>query len=199
LRPQEVDRRPQRQKDERLIQDTRILPEKVRLIDTREGLADDQKSRILTQSEAHWLRVNTGLDLIMLDKDASPPVIKLLDYGKFKYEEEKRKKEQAKKNHERDRGFKEFYFGLNIGPHDYETKLNHIREALEKNYDVRIGVKKNRDTRMALKRYQTLEQAAQEAGFVLRRVLADTATVATAGKWNMGERSITIDLKKANQ
>lgn len=199
LRPQEVNqqKRQQRDIDTRLITDTRVLPAQVRLIDSRPETPDDQKSRVISQYEAHRLRLDTGLDLIMLDKDVNPPVIKLLDYGKFKFEEEKRKKETARKQHEQARGLKEFFFSVNIGTHDYGVKLNHLREALEKNYDIRIGVKKNFDNRSALKRGQTLEQAAREPGFVLRRVLEDLGDAVKASTWTMGDRVISINLKRA--
>ena len=184
-------------KDERLIKDTRVLPEMVRLIDTRPDLDENLQNRVVSQNEAHRLRMESGLDLIMISPDAKPPVIKLLDYGKFKYEESKHKKELHKKQHEQSRGLKEFFFGINIGDHDYQVKINHIKEAIEKNYSVRIGVKNNYDTRSALRRGQTLAEAAREPDFILRRVITDCQEFTTAGKWSVGERSsVIVDLKK---
>lgn len=184
-------------KDDRLIKDTRVLPEMVRLIDTRPNLDESLQNRVVSQNEAHRLRLESGLDLIMISPNANPPVIKLLDYGKFKYEEAKSKKEAQKKQHEQSRGMKEFYFGINIGDHDYQVKVTHIREAMEKNYSVRIGVKINYDTRSALRRGQTLAEAARLPDFILRRVITDCEGFCTAGKWSIGDRSsILIDLKK---
>lgn len=196
MRPQDLNqqnKRPQREIDDRLITNTRMLPEKIRLIDTRPGAG---APAIVSREEVYRLIQETGLSLIYLDRDASPPVVKLLDYGKFKFEEEKRKREFMRKQHEQARGLKEFYFGINTTDHDCAVKIKHIQEALAKNYDVKIGVKNNGETRRALKRYQTLEQASREEDFVLRRVLKVLGESVKAGNWSYGQ-GVSINLKKA--
>jgi len=61
-----------------------------------------------------------------------------MDYGKFQYEEKKKKREQRKKSHTTK--LKEIQFHPNIDEHDYQTKLNHIIDFLEKGFKVKVAV-----------------------------------------------------------
>lgn len=186
------------ERDDRLIHDTRNLPAQIRLIDTREGIPDDQKTKIISSYEANRIRLDSGLDLILIQpaQNEALMVLKLADYGKLRYDEQKQKREQDKKNHENARGIKEFYFTPKLADHDYETKLRLIREALDKNYDIRIGVKLNHKTKMGLSRGVSLAQAARQDDFVLKRVLKDLGATVLAGPMNFGDRNVSVSMKK---
>ncbi len=77
-----------------------------------------------------------GLDLVEVASQADPPVCRIIDFSKFRYEQEKRERE-AKKN-QRYAQLKEIRFSPRIDTHDYEIKLKHIKEFLEKGFKVRV-------------------------------------------------------------
>ncbi len=77
-----------------------------------------------------------GLDLIEISPNALPPVCRIADFGKYKYELTKHEKEK-KQHHMK---IKEIKFRVKIGAHDYETKLRHAEEFLEKGNKVKINL-----------------------------------------------------------
>lgn len=78
-----------------------------------------------------------GLDLVEVAPTANPPVAKIMDYGKFKYEEKKRQKEAKKKQTGE---LKEISFRPTISEHDLKVKMKKIREFLEIGQRVRIRI-----------------------------------------------------------
>lgn len=92
------------------------------------------KPQILKTEEAIKIASQRGEDLVEVDPQAKPPVCRILDYGKFLYNQNKKKVKQ--KNIER----KEIRFSPVIAKHDLDTKINHIREFLKKNIPVRVSV-----------------------------------------------------------
>ncbi len=76
------------------------------------------------------------LDLVEVAPQASPPVCRIIDFSKYKYEQIKREKEM--KRHQKQTQLKEVRISPRIGSHDYEVKLKHIKEFLEKKHKVRI-------------------------------------------------------------
>lgn len=79
-----------------------------------------------------------GLDLIEISPNAVPPVCKILDYGKFKYENDKKANEARKKQKVIE--IKELKMSLNIGIHDYQFKLNHAKKFLEAGNKVKFSL-----------------------------------------------------------
>jgi len=79
-----------------------------------------------------------GLDLILVSPDANPPVCKIADYGKMRYEQKKREKENKKKQHVV--SVQEIRFRPNIGEHDYQTKVNKIKEFLSQSVKLKVTV-----------------------------------------------------------
>lgn len=77
-----------------------------------------------------------GLDLVEISPNADPPVCRIMDFGKFRYEESIKQK-QARKHQQR-RAVKEIKFHPNVAEHDYETKVNHVRKFLEKGHKVKL-------------------------------------------------------------
>lgn len=79
-----------------------------------------------------------NLDLIEIGSQATPPVCKMMDWGKFRYEREKKIKKQ--KAHSKAKETKEVRISLKIEKHDLETKQKHAQEFLEKGHIVRISL-----------------------------------------------------------
>lgn len=75
------------------------------------------------------------LDLVEVAPDADPVVAKILDYGKYKYEQKKKEKKQQKK-----KKLKTIKFTIKIEDHDFNTKVNHIKRFLKKGHKVRVTV-----------------------------------------------------------
>lgn len=102
-----------------------------------------------------------GLDLVEISPNASPPVCRIMDFGKFQYEEGRKKKMARKKQH--GHVVKEIKFHANVADHDYETKVNHIKEFLEKGFKVKLTLT-----------FRGRENAHRELGFqLMQRVLED--------------------------
>jgi len=77
-----------------------------------------------------------GLDLVEVAPQVNPPVCRIMDFAKYKYEQEKREREAKK--HQRQSQLKEVRLSCRIEEHDYQIRLKHIQEFLEKGYKVRI-------------------------------------------------------------
>ncbi|RKY45922.1 MAG: translation initiation factor IF-3 [Candidatus Omnitrophota bacterium] len=76
------------------------------------------------------------LDLVEVAPQADPPVCRIMDFAKYKYEQEK--KEREAKRHHRHTQLKEIRLSPRIDNHDYQIKLKHIQEFLEKGHKVRV-------------------------------------------------------------
>ncbi len=97
---------------------------------------DGEQIGIVSIEEARERAEERGLDLVEVAPDARPPVCKLMDYGKFKYEEARRAREAKKK--QRVMQVKEVKFRPGIEDHDYEFKLRHARRFLEEGDKVKV-------------------------------------------------------------
>ena len=111
----------------------RITAQSVRLID-----ADGTQIGIRPINEALAIARTRGLDLIEIAAQATPPVCKILDFSKYKYEMDKKQKEARKK--QKAGLLKEIRLRPSIGIHDLETKLKHVSEFLQEHDKVRITV-----------------------------------------------------------
>lgn len=104
-----------------------------------------------------------GLDLIEISPNAQPPVCRIVDFGKFRYDLAKQEKE---KRHTAGK-VKEVKFRVNIDEHDYLTKIRHAEEFLDKGNKVKIHLQ-----------FRGREMAHQELGMqVVKRVKEDLATM----------------------
>ena len=103
------------------------------------------------------------MDLVCVAEKADPPVCRIMNYGKFMYEQNKKLKEQKKK--QQTQKTKEIKFHVNIDPHDFEIKLKHIIEFLEKGYKVKVSLflrgRENAHRDLGLER---LKQVVEEVG-----------------------------------
>jgi translation initiation factor IF-3 len=90
--------------------------------------------------EALRLAHTRGLDLIEVSPGARPPVCKIGDYGKFKYEREKGERERGKKHH-REGGFKNIRIGFSTGRHDLTLRAEQAKKFLEGGDKIRIDMR----------------------------------------------------------
>jgi len=121
---------------------------------------------VVTIGDAMTLARNAGLDLLELSPNANPPVCKILDHGKFKYEEQKRKNEARKK--QKTIEVKEIKFRPNIDNHDYGVKMRSMAKFLEEGDKVKVTL-----------RFRGRELRHQELGTaILERVKSDTLELA---------------------
>ncbi len=93
---------------------------------------------IISTTEALKIADELGLDLVLIAPDGKPPVAKIIDYGKFRYQQEKKKKE-AKKNH-KVIVVKEIKLSVKIAENDISYKVKHAREFLEEGNHVKFRV-----------------------------------------------------------
>jgi translation initiation factor IF-3 len=101
---------------------------------------DEEKRQvgILTVPEALSLARQKGLDLVEIAAEANPPVCRIMDYGKFLYEEHKR--EHEAKKHQKQVQLKEIKFRPKISIHDYSFKMKHVQRFLEEGNKVKITI-----------------------------------------------------------
>jgi translation initiation factor IF-3 len=93
---------------------------------------------VITTSEALKQAFAAGLDLVEISPTASPPVCRIMNFGKFKYEESR--KEKLARKQQGGTIVKEMKFHANVEEHDYQTKLRHIREFLQKGFRVKASL-----------------------------------------------------------
>jgi translation initiation factor IF-3 len=100
--------------------------------------ADNQQIGIVPTSRGLRMAEEEGYDLVEVAPDADPPVCKLLDYGKYKYEISKKEKDSRKKQHII--VVKEIRFRPRTEEHDFEFKVRHARKFLEQKNKVKFSV-----------------------------------------------------------
>lgn len=125
----------------------------VRLID-----AAGNQAGVVSTYEALTMSRQAGLDLVEVAPTAQPPVCRIMDFGKYKFELAKKEKE-ARKSQSNQR-IKEVKFHSNVEDHDFTTKCRHIREFLAENFRVKVSLM-----------FRGREQAHTELGYqVMMRV-----------------------------
>jgi len=122
---------PRRPEPQARINDAIRVP-RVRLIDGATDLG------IKTTDEARTYAYGKGLDLVEVAAQADPPVAKVMDYGKYRYEQEQKAK-QARKNQTQIH-VKEIKLRPKIGIHDYETKKGHVVRFLNQRAKVKVTI-----------------------------------------------------------
>jgi len=133
----------------------------VRLIDP-----EGEQLGVVTIEDARARADELGLDLVEISPTAQPPVCKILDYGKLKYETQKKKNEARKKQKTID--VKEIKMRPGIDTHDYDVKMRNARRFLEEGDKVKVTM-----------RFRGREMVHQDLGMkVLERVIADLGELA---------------------
>ncbi|GAT34214.1 translation initiation factor IF-3 [Terrimicrobium sacchariphilum] len=124
---------------------------------------NNEQIGVMRLDEALRQARSMGLDLIEISPNAQPPVCRIVDFGKFRYDLAKQEKE---KRHTAGK-VKEVKFRVNIDEHDYLTKIRHAEEFLDKGNKVKIHLQ-----------FRGREMAHQELGMqVVKRVKEDLATM----------------------
>jgi translation initiation factor IF-3 len=134
---------------------------KIRVAQVRCVKGDGEMVGVIPTRDAMRLAMQEGLDLVEVSPNADPPVCRIMDFGKYRYEESI-KRRQARK-HQQARSLKEVKFHANVGEHDYQTKVGHIRDFLTKGHKVKVTLT-----------FRGRENAHRELGFeVVQRVIKD--------------------------
>jgi translation initiation factor IF-3 len=123
--------RPQRQ--DRTNVNKNIRAKEVRVIDP-----DGEQLGVVPTYKALAIAGDHGLDLVEVSPNANPPVCKIMDYGRYKYEQTKKQQEAKKKQSTFQ--VKEIKIRPKTGEHDLNTKLNHIRRFIDKKDKVKVTV-----------------------------------------------------------
>ncbi|WP_147124599.1 translation initiation factor IF-3 [Shimia sp. WX04] len=135
----------------------RIRAPEIRLIG-----AEGENVGVVSPSRALEMAEDAGLDLVEISPNANPPVCKIMDFGKFKYEQQKRESEARKK--QKTIEVKEVKFRPNTDTHDYDVKMRNVYKFLENGDKVKVTL-----------RFRGREMAHQELGRdLLLRVAEDT-------------------------
>ena len=111
-----------------------ITDKEVRLISN-----DGEQLGIVSADQAQKLAAEKNLDLVKIAPQAKPPVCKIMDYGKYRFEQSKREKE-AKKN-QRVIEIKEIRLSPNIDVHDFDTKVGHARKFLSAGNKTKVSIR----------------------------------------------------------
>jgi translation initiation factor IF-3 len=138
-----------------------IRVREVRLIDQT-----GQNVGVVPTADALARATEAGLDLVEISPDANPPVAKILDYGKYKYQEQKKAAEARKR--QKIVEIKEIKMRPSIDDHDYDVKMRSMKRFFDEGDKVKVTL-----------RFRGRELAHQELGWqVLQRVKADTEPLA---------------------
>lgn len=122
---------------------------------------------VIATQEALRMAQEQQLDLVEISPNADPPVCRIMDFGKFRYQESLKDKEARRHQHRQ--VVKEVKFHANVGEHDYETKVNHIKDFLSKGHKVKVSLV-----------FRGRENAHRELGFaVVNRVIKDCEAICT--------------------
>ncbi|WP_394960213.1 translation initiation factor IF-3 [uncultured Helicobacter sp.] len=115
-----------------------LLNEEINLKEVRCVGDDGQVYGVMSSREALEIAVREDLDLVLISPNANPPVCKIMDYGKFRYHQEKRQKEAKKKQKQIE--IKEIKLSTQIAQNDINYKVKHAIQFLESGKHVRFKV-----------------------------------------------------------
>ena len=150
--------------------DTTLINDDIRAKEVRVIGVDNEQIGIFPLAEAKEMAYDKGLDLVLISPQADPPVCRIVDYGKFRFEKEKRQKEAKKK--QQVVKVKEVQLSCRIDTHDFETRVNHARKFLAGGDKVK-----------AIVRFKGREMAHQDIGrAMLEKFLEACAEVGASEK-----------------
>ena len=155
-----------------------LINERVRFPEVLLIGANGEQLGKMSSKAAYDIAVQSDLDLVCVAPNANPPVCKIMNYGKYRFEQQKKAKENKKKQHTVE--IKEIQLTPQIGQHDVDTKARAARRFLEEGNKVKVGV-----------RYRGRQMSHVEVGEEVMnkfiQCLEDVATVEKApfmeGKW----------------
>lgn len=116
-----------------------LINEQIREKEVRVIGSDGQQLGIMSSRDAYNMALDQDLDLVMVSPNANPPVCRIIDYGKFRYEKARKEKEAKKK--QKTVELKEIRMSPNIDANDLNTKMNAARKFLAKGNRVKITLR----------------------------------------------------------
>ncbi len=141
------------------------MNDRIRVPEVRLIGAEGENLGVMPPAKAIDLAVAAGLDLVEISPTANPPVCKIMDFGKFKYDQQKREAEARKK--QKIIEVKEIKFRPGTDVHDYEVKMRNVVKFLENGDKVKVTL-----------RFRGREMAHQQLGLdLLNRVAADVSEI----------------------
>ncbi|MBN2642983.1 MAG: translation initiation factor IF-3 [Victivallales bacterium] len=130
--------------------------------------ADGELVGMVSYTQARAMAVEAALDLVLVAEKATPPVCRIMDFGKLQYEQKRNLRSQKKSNHAQK--VKEVKFRVNIDKHDYEYKIHHAVEFLSKGHKLKATLM-----------FRGREMAHKEIGFeLIEQVVKDLEEHGTA-------------------
>ena len=91
--------------------------------------------------DAITLSTYAGFDLVMINPNANPPVCKVMDYNKYKYQNKKKQKENIKRQREANLEMKEYRLSVSIDIHDFDTRVKNSSKYLEKGHKIKATIR----------------------------------------------------------
>lgn len=162
------------------------MNDQIRVREVRLIGAEGENHGVVSTPQAIDIARDSGLDLVEISPNAEPPVCKVLDYGKYKYEQQK--KANAARKSQKTQDVKEIKMRPGIDVHDYETKLKKVHQFIDKGDKVKMTI-----------RFRGREMAHQELGMkVLNRVadeMAETAKIEARPKMEGRQMIMVISPK----
>ena len=155
--------RPDRNREPEIRHNIYIRAREVRLI-----APNGENVGVIDTRDAQKKADQFGLDLVEISPKANPPVCKIMDYGKHKYEIDKRKKDAKKKQSVVK--VKEVKYHANVEEHDYDTKMRHMREFLEDGNRVKCTLwfrgRENTHTEIGFELYGRIKEDVADIAYV---------------------------------
>lgn len=118
-----------------------FINEKIRAREVMVIGPNGEKLGVKPINDALTLASYAGFDLVLINPKGTPPVCKIMDYNKFKYENKKRAKENLKRQRETNRELKEYRLSVTIDKHDFDTRVRNAKRYLEKGHKVKSSIR----------------------------------------------------------
>ncbi|XP_050369017.1 translation initiation factor IF3-4, chloroplastic [Argentina anserina] len=146
--------------DDKALDISTIRSASVRLIDQKQEMVG-----VVSKSEAIRMADEADLDLVILSPDADPPVLRIMDYNKYRYEQQKKKRVSQKKSAASRMDLKELKMGYNIDQHDYSVRMRAAQKFLKDGDKVKVMVNlKGRENEFRNKAIELLKRFQSEIG-----------------------------------
>ena len=151
------------------------INEEIKLKEVRLVGTDGEQLGVMTSDQAREYAYSKGLDLVLLAPQAVPPVCRAMDYGKYRFERDKKEKEAKKK--QVIVKVKEIQLSCRIEQHDFDTRVNHAKKFLAEGNKVKAVIRfKGREmshTELGREVITRFEEACREAGTAEKKPVLD--------------------------
>ena len=152
--------------------------------------ADDEQLGVMSKRKAQSIATSQNLDLLCVAPKAKPPVCKILDYGRYHFEQQKKEKEAKRKQHVVE--IKSLRLSPVVEEHDFQTKLRHARKWLEAGMKVKIDMRFRG-------RMITRQETGRNTMDKFMEACSDIANVEKRPKLEGNTMSVTLSPKKTQK